>query len=103
LERFGCDDDDLRRRPATPAFRALMAFEVERARGLLDQGAPLVRTLQGRPRLAVAAFVAGGRAALDAIERAGYDVIGGAPRPGVGRRALALAATLAQARGRHAA
>jgi len=39
-----------------------------RARALLDEGAPLVRHLRGRARLAVAGFLAGGRAALDAIE-----------------------------------
>lgn len=38
------------------------------ARSLLAQGAPLVRTLSGRARLAVAGFVAGGRVALDELE-----------------------------------
>jgi phytoene/squalene synthetase len=38
------------------------------ARALLEQGAPLVRTLRGRARLAVAGFVAGGRVALDTLE-----------------------------------
>jgi squalene synthase HpnC len=63
------------------AFRRLIAFEVERARTLLNDGAPLVRTLPPRPALAVAGFVAGGRAALNAIERAGYDVLRARPRP----------------------
>jgi hypothetical protein len=40
-----------------------------------------VRSLSGRARLAVAGFVAGGRAAADAIQRRGFDVLGGAPRP----------------------
>jgi phytoene/squalene synthetase len=39
-----------------------------RARELLDDGAPLVRRLGGRARLAVAGFLAGGRTALDALE-----------------------------------
>lgn len=38
------------------------------ARRLLEEGAPLVRTLRGRARLAVAGFVAGGHTALDALE-----------------------------------
>jgi squalene synthase HpnC len=38
------------------------------ARSLLEAGAPLVRQLRGRARLAVAGFVAGGRVALDAVE-----------------------------------
>jgi squalene synthase HpnC len=81
MERFGCRDEDLATGPESPAFRELMAFEVQRARGLLSAGLPLALTLHLRPRLAVAAFVAGGRAALAAIERAGYDVLGGDPRP----------------------
>jgi Squalene/phytoene synthase len=38
------------------------------ARSLLEEGAPLVRRLRGRARLAVAGFLAGGRVALDAID-----------------------------------
>jgi len=95
LERFGCRVDDLRHRPATAQVRALLAFEVGRARKLLAAGPALVRTLRGRPALAVAGFVAGGRAALHAIERAGYDVSGGAPRASRAMYARALAATLA--------
>ncbi len=96
LARFGVTTHDLAARPAGQAVRALMAFEVRRARALLDEGAPLVRRLRGRPAFAVAAFVAGGRAALDAIERAGHDVSGGAPRAGRGARARELLVTLAR-------
>jgi squalene synthase HpnC len=49
------------------AFERLMSFEVARARTLLDEGAPLVGTLRGRARLAIAGYVGGGRAALDAL------------------------------------
>jgi phytoene/squalene synthetase len=56
--------------------------------------------VQGRARLAVAAFVAGGRAALDAIERAGCDVLREPPRATRARRLLALAQTLSQRVGR---
>jgi len=38
-----------------------------------------VRTLRGWGRLAVAGYVGGGYAALEAIERAGYDVLAGPP------------------------
>jgi squalene synthase HpnC len=50
------------------AFEHLMSFEVARARELLDKGAPLVGTLRGRARIAVAGYVGGGRAALDALD-----------------------------------
>ncbi len=81
-ERFG-----VRGLTYTDAFRGLMAFEVERAHSLLSAGAPLIRRLKGAPALAVAGFVAGGRAALDAIVAARYDVLVARPRPT--RRAFA--------------
>lgn len=82
MARFGCTDADLAARTPSPAFRAVMAFEVERARGLLAEGAPLLRRLPLRPALAVAGFIGGGRSALDALERGGYDVLGSKPRAG---------------------
>ena len=76
----------------------MLAFEVARARGLLAEGTPLLAELRGRAKVAVAGFIAGGGAALDAIERAGYDVLAGPPRAARGRLALAVAATLARSR-----
>ncbi|MBM4437575.1 MAG: squalene synthase HpnC [Actinobacteria bacterium] len=81
LSRFGVSEDDLAARRPSPAFRRLMAFEVARAQALLGEGAPLAATLRGRARIAVAAFVEGGRAALRAIEQADYDVLTQSPRP----------------------
>jgi squalene synthase HpnC len=97
LARFGCSEQELSRPHATEPLRAVLEFEVERGRRLLGEGLPLLAALRGRPRLAVAAFAAGGRAAFDAIERAGYDVLGDSAHPpsaGTPRRLLALAATL---------
>ncbi len=84
LERFGVGEADLTAPAASPALRATVAFELARARDLLAAGAPLVRSLRGWPRVAVAGYVAGGLAAADAIEAAGYDVLAdtGAARPG---------------------
>jgi squalene synthase HpnC len=94
LRRFGCEQAELAAAHAGGPLRQVIAFEVARARSLFDEGTPLVAELQGRRRLAVAAFVAGGRAALEAIERAGYDVLVGPPHAGRTRRAVALARTL---------
>jgi squalene synthase HpnC len=96
LARFGVAEADLGLPTAGAELRELMAFEVRRTRGLLDEGAPLARTLPVRPAFAVAGFVAGGRSALRAIERANYDVLGEQPRPGLLLRAAALAETLLQ-------
>jgi squalene synthase HpnC len=93
LRRFGCDEADLAVMPTPERVRTLIAFEVERARELFDRGAPLVRLLRGRPRLAVTAFVAGGRAALAAIERAEFAIGDEPPRPAASSRIAALVRT----------
>jgi squalene synthase HpnC len=82
LRQFGVSQ---KLEPGEP-FRRLMAFEVERAREVIRQGLPLVRSLHGRQRLAVAAFAGGGLAALAAVERSGYDVLERAPRAGKAAR-----------------
>jgi squalene synthase HpnC len=96
LERFGVTAECLR--SSDPEHRArmrqLMRFEVRRARELLSAGAPLLRALRARPKLAVAAFIAGGRAALEAIERSGFEVLDGAPRADRLARARAFAVVL---------
>jgi squalene synthase HpnC len=101
MDRFGCEVEDLGAARAGPAVRGVIAFEVARAHRLLDAGLPLIGELEGRARLGVAAFVAGGRAALQAIARAGYDVLGGPPRASGMRRAVAFASTLAQGARQH--
>lgn len=98
LRRFGCTEQDLRGSIASAPVRAVVAFEVQRARGLLREGAPLLDTLRGRPRLALAAFIAGGTAAAEAIERAGCDVMSGPPQAGTLRRLTALVATVRERR-----
>jgi squalene synthase HpnC len=90
LERFGCTEADLAAPAAGPSVRNLMEFEVDRAEQLLDEGAPLVGTLRGAARLAVAGYLAGGRAALAAIRKQQYDVLTGTPRPRKARFAAEL-------------
>jgi squalene synthase HpnC len=98
LERYGCTEADLARPSAGPAVRELIAFETDRARALLDEGAPLVGTLHGAARLAVAGYVAGGRAALAAIRKQRHDVLRGTPRPRRPRLAAELAGTYLRGR-----
>jgi squalene synthase HpnC len=85
LARFGVSEADLAAATASPQVRELMAFQVRRARQLLDQGAPLIGNLRGAARVAVAGYVAGGRAALAAIAGAGHDVLRATPKPRRGR------------------
>ena len=78
--RFGVTQHDLGASATGARVRELMAFEVDRARAWLDAGAPLVGTLRGRARLAVAGYVGGGRANARAIEDCGYDILAAAPK-----------------------
>jgi squalene synthase HpnC len=80
LRRHGVRDADLAGGQTPQRVRDVIASEVRRARGLLDEGRPLVRTLRGWGKIAVAGYVGGGYATLDAIERAGYDVLAGPPK-----------------------
>ncbi len=98
LARFGCTEQALAAPAAGPEVRTLMSFQVARASALLSAGSPLIATLRGAARLAVAGYVAGGRAALAAIEAAQYDVLGGTPRPGKRRLAAELARAYAGGR-----
>lgn len=85
LSWFGCAETDLTMPRSTPSLRAVVAYEAHRAHRLLAEGAPLVRSLRGWARLAVAGYVAGGSAVLHALRRANYDVLGSDVRPRRGR------------------
>ncbi|HKU59110.1 MAG TPA: squalene/phytoene synthase family protein [Gaiellaceae bacterium] len=61
------DEDAARGRVYIPAHDRTRALE--RARSLLASGIPLVDSLHGAGKLAVAAYVGGGRAAANALER----------------------------------
>jgi squalene synthase HpnC len=74
MARFGVSERHLREKICDPAWQALMKFQVERARNLILEGAPLGRALPGRVGLEIRATVQGGLRILEKIERVGYDV-----------------------------
>jgi squalene synthase HpnC len=80
LRRFGVGDEELAG-PLSERVADVLRFEAERARGLLEDGLPLARALGGRPGVSVALYARGGLAALDALERAGWDVFSSRPAP----------------------
>jgi squalene synthase HpnC len=98
LVRFGVSENELGAEQPSRAVKELLAFEVERGRRLLDAGVELVRSLRGRAKLAVAGYVGGGRAAFNAIESSGYDVLVCAPKAAGSARAAATARVLLEAR-----
>ncbi|MEV7469814.1 squalene synthase HpnC [Streptomyces kronopolitis] len=81
MKRFGVTESDLAAPSGGASVRALIAFEAERARDLLREGTPLVGSVHGRLKLLLAGFVAGGRAALQAVAAADHDVLPGPPKP----------------------
>ncbi len=82
MARFGCSIEDLTASRAGDSLRRLVAHEVLWAYRLLEEGIPLVRSLNGYARPAIAGFVSGGLAGLDTIRKAGFDVLGDSRRSG---------------------
>ena len=96
LERFGYTEHDLDRRVVNDAFRELMAFQLERTRALFRRGGELLETLDGRVRLDVALFSAGGLRVLEMIEDRGYDVLSSRPALSGTAKLMLMAKTLAR-------
>ena len=94
LERFGVGERDIADGRAHERWRSLMAFECERARRLIDAGAPLGRRLPGRVGLEIRATIAGGRRILDRIEAVHGDVFRQRPRLGATDWIVILARSL---------
>jgi squalene synthase HpnC len=80
LRRWGCGEAEFARRECNDAFRHLLAAEVDEAERWLRRGWPLVGLVGPELRLAVALFVRGGLAILEAIRRQDYDVWSARPR-----------------------
>ena len=74
MARFGVSEKQLQQKTADEPWRGLMAFQVERTRKLMLEGAPLGRALPGRIGLEIRATVQGGLRILEKIEAVRYDV-----------------------------
>lgn len=103
LDRFGVSEPELFARRATDGFRRLLAFEVERTRGVFAGGAPLVSATGGRLGLWLRCVWGGGHRILERIESVGHDVF--SHRPTLGKLdwlAIGLPALVGRARPRAA-
>jgi squalene synthase HpnC len=98
LQNHGVTEADLAQPTASPEVKELMRFETDRAAALLDEGAPLVGTLRGAARLAVAGYLGGGRAALAAIRKHDYNVLRVTPKPAKPQMAAELARAYSRGR-----
>jgi phytoene synthase len=79
LSSFDVSEADIAGGRATPAWRALMAYQGTRARAYLAEGLHLLDHLDPRSAACVATFAGLYRATLERIEAADYDVFGGKP------------------------
>jgi squalene synthase HpnC len=96
LARFGVSERHIDQQICDDAFRALMRYEVNRARAMIVGGAALGLRLPGRFGLELCSVVQGGLRILEKIELAGYDVfrkrpvLNGADWVVIGARTLAM-------------
>ena len=89
LRRFGYGEEDVLAGVYDERFVALMEFEAERTRRLLESGRPLYRGLQVRLGLAIRMYAAGGFAALADLRRRRYATLAASAHPGTARVLLA--------------
>ncbi len=86
LKRFGYDEDRLRRGERDEPFRALMRFEIERARSYYEAARPLRKMLRPPGRAVFQVMTDIYRGLLEEIARRDYDVFRGRVRLSKGRK-----------------
>jgi squalene synthase HpnC len=86
-KKFGVIDDALFARLTDTNYRALLAFQVARTRGIFEEGAPLTKKLRGLLRLEIRLTWLGGTTILRKIEALNYDTLN--HRPTVGKADMA--------------
>jgi squalene synthase HpnC len=84
MQSFGVSDDTIAGGIPTSEFRALLRHEVDFARGLFEEGLPLIGMVGRDLALDLDLFSRGGLEILHAIERENYDVL--SSRPEISKR-----------------
>jgi squalene synthase HpnC len=74
LAQFGVSEDQIAQGISDDKWRALMKFQVDRARAMMLAGKPLGSILTGRIGLEMRMIIAGGLRILDKLESAQYDM-----------------------------
>lgn len=82
LARFGVTERQIARSEINDAWRALMRFEVNRARTIMLAGAPLATRLPGRIGWELRLVIQGGLRILEQIEAVDYDMFKRRPKLG---------------------
>jgi phytoene synthase len=74
LAQYGVSETQIAQGISDDAWRALMKFQVDRARAMMLSGKPLGTILTGRIGLEMRMIIAGGLRILDKLENAQYDM-----------------------------
>ena len=74
MQRYGLNESQIAAGDTSGPWKALMRFQVERARGLMQSGTPLGRALPGRIGLEIRTIVEGGLRILEKIDKVEGDV-----------------------------
>ncbi len=74
MARFGVTEAHIAEERADSAWQGLMQFQVQRARDMMKNGAPLGSILSGRIGLEMRLIIAGGNRILDKLESAQFDM-----------------------------
>ncbi len=74
MAKFGVTETQIAQHIFDKNFKQLMKFQVDRARSLMLQGAPLGNILKGRIGLEMRMIIAGGMRILDKLKAADYDM-----------------------------
>ncbi len=98
----GYDESMFTRRQFNPAFRRLLAHQVEYAESLLRAGQPLVELVPPALKIDISLFLRGGLAILAAVRRQDYNVWRRRPTVGAWQKARLFAAAWYESRRRPA-
>jgi len=79
LQRFAVAEQQIASRKCDSAWRALIGFQIERARALLLSGSELGRRLPGRIGIEIRVTTSGGLRVLEKLEAAGCDMFRSRP------------------------
>lgn len=79
LKRYRIEERQIAEGDTGGAWRPFMAFQIERARRILQAGAPLGKALRGRIGLELRLIILGGETILRKLHKSGGDVFRGRP------------------------
>ncbi len=79
MAQYGVTEESIAQGRADAAWQQLMKFQCDRARAMMQSGAPLGSILTGRIGLEMRMIIAGGLRILDKLDAVDYDMFGRRP------------------------